>query len=179
MAWNVADNPKGRELLDRLAPEGPELTPSLTERLPQRLQPNTTDTMFVAAGCRIVTRLNEVATLTHGLELQRLFEQNVHSSPPDRPHSYIYPMRHQPLRTPLPEGHVPITQQGTGYFYSNTAEFDATDAEGAVGVIASTMNAKEGGVHSLVGRMCAIPETATQSAPRSQRRSVLMLSAPH
>lgn len=68
---------------------------------------------------------------------------------------------------PLPEGYVPITQQGTGYFYPDEAGLDMEDAEGAEGVIASTMNYKEGGTHIISGRMCAMPRSR-----RHRRHSV-------
>ena len=170
MAWNVDQTTDGRDLLDRLAPDYPNLAPTLTERLPRQLPPNTTDATFMAAGCAIVTGLNRVAAMVHGDNLKTLFEQRRHYAPPDRPHSYIFDERAKEPRMPLPEGYVPITQQGTGYFYPDEAGLDMEDAEGAEGVIASTMNYKEGGTHIISGRMCAMP--------RSRRRSALMLSAP-
>ena len=166
MAWNV-DEADGRQLLDDLDESNGDRT--LTERLPQQFSPHVTDAAFMEAGCEIARRLNEVCDLPQGMDLRRIFSQQSHHAPRGRPHSYIFPLeavgRHS--KADVPGGHVRLTQQGTGYFHPrNSVEFDAANPFGAEGVIATTMNAKDGHHgHIIVGRML-VPE---HTEPRSQQ----------
>lgn len=171
MAWNVDEAPKGRKLIDGLGSRDSE---PLTAKLPRQLASNIPQPAFVEAGCRIVTRLYDLATRPTGKNLNLLFEQTVHAAPSDRPHSYIYPLRTKNKKTPISDDHVRLSQQGTGYFHPKSddghfyddAEFDEDNPRGLLGVIVSTMNAKsaDGRFPMINGRM-SMPEGAALDAP--------------
>ena len=180
--WNVDEVVGGRELLDKLATEDSDPQPTLTERLPLQFSPHKTDDAFMDAGCRIVTRLNEVSDLPQGVSLRALFTQPSHHAPADRAYSYVFPLDRRARQSngkggsAMPDGNVRLTQQGTGYFYPRYPGFDPDHPLNAEGTISSTMNAKDSErSHLVVGRMWAPDEP--HAMPRCRDPSAPVLRA--